>query len=152
MQSSLSLQKAHLTLKRLNLTVIHLQCLFTLYDTVCDGRHIIMGTLPDILSDTWSFVGPRQESDPWAPCIFKLYRMPYVITVFTRIHTLERPYLVYESFHSRKGTWTDYAVYMHSSGRPSLSTHWTKVAEIGKYWKMRNGLRFLELCMHMTKW
>ena len=30
-------------MKRLNLTVIHLQCLFTLYDTVCDGRRIIIG-------------------------------------------------------------------------------------------------------------
>ena len=37
-------------------------------------------------------------------------------------YTLERPYLVYESFHSQQGTWTDSAVYMLSSGRPSLST------------------------------
>ena len=32
-----------------------------------------------------------------------------------------------------------------------LCLHWTKVAEMGKYWKMRNGLRYIELFMHMTK-
>ena len=32
-----------------------------------------------------------------------------------------------------------------------LCPHWTKVAEMGKYGKMRNGLRFLELFMHMIK-
>ena len=32
-----------------------------------------------------------------------------------------------------------------------LCPHWTKVAEVGKYGKMRNGLRFLELFMHMIK-
>ena len=37
-------------------------------------------------------------------------------------YTLERLYLVYESFHSQQDTWTDSAVYMLSSGRPSLST------------------------------
>ena len=32
-----------------------------------------------------------------------------------------------------------------------LCPHWTKVTEMGKYGKMRNGLRFLELFMHMLK-
>ena len=82
MQLSLSLQKTQLTLKRLKLTVIHLQCLFTLYDTVCDGRHIIVGntelelpTEPTIvdtgvwwgMSTCWNHPSRRWITGWWSP-------------------------------------------------------------------------------------
>ena len=64
----------------------------------------------------------------------------------------------------RKHTWKTVSrlwVFLFPKGYPDwtrkgrLCPLWTKVAEIGKNWKnwkMRNGLRFLELFMHMTKY
>ena len=76
---------------------------------------IIMWSLMMIV---WLFLelGLVFKGHPWNSLI-----LGYMFGI-TYTYTLERLYLVYESFHSQQDTWTDSAVYMLSSGRPSLST------------------------------